>query len=93
MSFIPVDYRYYTQQTIAKTRTVRKAALAPSDPSSADFRVATKATMRETSARRVHQTATRNLLAEKGISYLPKSPYHPQLIKQTQYPLNHSNIR
>ena len=56
------------QETIPKMQLVRAAALAPSDPSSTDYQVASTATMIEMQARLELSQQLKNELAEKNIS-------------------------
>ncbi|MDH3347125.1 MAG: putative metalloprotease CJM1_0395 family protein [Desulfobulbaceae bacterium] len=78
------------QQTITKMKTVRRAALAPNDPSPADFKVAAKAAMREISARRELQTTKSNIPDEEKI---PSSQQYSHHTQKTKYSPNNSNIR
>jgi hypothetical protein len=56
------------QDTIAKMQVVRSAALAPSDPSSTDYQVASTATMIEMQARLELSLQFKEDLAQKNIS-------------------------
>jgi len=56
------------QETIPKMQLVRTAALAPSDPSSTDYQVASTATLLEMQARLELSQQLRDELAEKNIS-------------------------
>jgi hypothetical protein len=55
------------QETIAKMQIVRAAALAPSDPSSTDYQVATTATMIEMKARLELSQMLKEELSQKSI--------------------------
>ena len=56
------------QETIPKMQLVRTAALAPSDPSSTDYQVASTATMLEMQARLELSQQLKKELAEKNVS-------------------------
>ncbi len=56
------------QRTIPKMQTVRRAALAPSDPSSTDYQVAATASMMEMQARLELSFLLKEELSKKGLS-------------------------
>ncbi len=78
---VPIDISRETtpEETILKMQVVRRAALAPANPSSADRKIAARASMTEAQARREQQNEVANTTEEKSLGSTVSANRNSQL--------------